>query len=311
MYLVTGGAGFIGSNIVRRLLSENIDVRVLDNLSNGLAGNLAPFADDIDFIEGDIRDPDACRRAVDGVEVVLHLAALGSVPRSIDDPVTSNDVNVGGTMNILVAARDAGVRRLVFSSSSSVYGANPTLPKSEELATAPISPYAVSKLAGESYTRVFSRVYEIETVCLRYFNVFGPLQRPDAAYAAVIPLFMNAAYTDMPLTIHGDGGQSRDFTFVDNVVSANLLAATAPGVSGEVFNIACGGHFSLIDIVETLESICGKSLVRNHIDPRPGDVRHSLAAIERASEALGYSVEVSFAEGLARTWEAFVARVES
>jgi UDP-glucose 4-epimerase len=309
VYLVTGGAGFIGSNIIETLLANGEQVRVLDNFSNGLESNLTEFADSIEIVSGDIRDADIVGRAVKGASVVLHLAALGSVPRSIDDPVTSNDVNVGGTMNVLCAARDADVERLVFSSSSSVYGENPTLPKTESLATAPISPYAVSKLAAESYTRVFARVYDIETVVLRYFNVFGPRQRPDAAYAAVIPLFMQAALDGAPVPINGDGTQSRDFTFVENVVRANLLAATAPAqASGGVYNVACGGRFSLLDIVEELEKLSGKALSRNHLPPRAGDIPHSEASIDAARRDLGYEVGVSFAEGLARTWENFVAK---
>lgn len=309
MYLVTGGAGFIGSNIVATLLEQGERVRVLDNFSNGLESNLTPFVDSIEIVSGDVRDADVVRRAVDGATIVLHLAALGSVPRSIDDPATSNDVNVCGTINVLNAARECGVRRVVFSSSSSVYGENPILPKDESLATLPISPYAVSKLAGEAYTRVFARVYELETVALRYFNVFGPRQRPDAAYAAVIPLFMRAALDGTPVPINGDGTQSRDFTYVDNVVSANLLAATAPAsVSGGVYNIACGGRFSLLDIVAELEKLSGKSLQRDHLPPRAGDIPHSEAAIEAARRDLGYEVRVGFAEGLSRAWNSFVAQ---
>lgn len=307
MYLVTGGAGFIGSNIVEQLVSDGEDVRVLDNLANGKRENLATFGEAVDWIEGDVRDPDACRRACEGAEYVLHLAALGSVPRSIADPVTSNDVNAGGTLNVLVAARDAGVRRVVYSSSSSVYGDNPTLPKGEHLSTSPISPYAVSKLAGEAYARVFAGVYGLETVSLRYFNVFGPRQRADSPYAAVIPLFMQSALDGCPLPIHGDGLQSRDFTYVSNVVSANLLAARTPGVGGRVFNIACGGRHSLLDIVAALAKASGRALTCDHRPSRPGDVRHSEADIAAASRELGYRVGVGFDEGLARTWHAFVA----
>ena len=312
MYLVTGGAGFIGSNIVEALLERGEAVRVLDNFSNGLESNLRPFSDSIEIVSGDVRDADICRRAAEGVEVVLHLAALGSVPRSIEDPASSNEVNVSGTLNVLIAARDARVRRFVFSSSSSVYGESPTLPKHEDLAAAPISPYAVSKLAAESYTRVFARTYDLETVSLRYFNVFGPRQRPDAAYAAVIPLFMRAALESRPLPINGDGEQSRDFTYVSNVVSANLLAATVPGrVSGRVYNVACGGRYSLLDIVRAMERISGRALELEHRPARPGDVRHSEAAIDAARADLGYEVVVSFEEGLAKTWQGFVARYRS
>jgi len=307
VYLVTGGAGFIGSNIVEALVGAGKPVRVLDNLSNGRRENLASFGPRVEAIEGDIRDLDACRRAAAGVEVVLHLAALGSVPRSVSDPSTSNDVNITGTLNVLIAARDAQVKRVVYSSSSSLYGDNPALPKHEALATSPISPYAVTKLAAENYTRVFANVYGLETVSLRYFNVFGPRQRADSPYAAVIPLFMQAARERRPLPINGDGLQSRDFTYVTNVVQANLAAATAAGVSGQVFNIACGERYSLLDIVDALSAACGYPLVRDHRPARSGDVRHSQADIARAVEQLGYRVEVGFREGLARTWRAFIA----
>ena len=306
MYLVTGGAGFIGSNIVEELLRRGEPVRVLDDFSNGQRSNLEPFGDRVEVVEGDIRDFESVRGAMNGAVYVLHLAALGSVPRSIEDPITSNDVNVSGTLNVLVAARDAGVQRLVYSSSSSVYGASPTLPKHEDQATAPVSPYATSKLAAENYTRAFARVYGIETVCLRYFNVFGPRQRPDSAYAAVIPKFMHWAMDGEPLVIHGDGLQSRDFTYVANVVQANLLAATSPGVSGRVFNVACGDRYTLLDLADALERAVGRPLERQHVDARAGDVRNSLADSTAASEAMGYEVLVPFAEGLERTWKAFV-----
>ena len=306
MYLVTGGAGFIGSNIVEALVVAGLRVRVLDDLSNGLERNLAAFGGSVDLIRGDIRDASVVETAMRGVTVVLHLAALGSVARSVADPLTTNAVNVDGTLNVLRAARDAGVRRLVFSSSSSVYGDNPTLPKHEDLSPAPISPYAVSKLAGEAYVRVFARLYNIETVCLRYFNVFGPRQRPDSEYAAVIPRFMRWALAGQPLVVYGDGQQSRDFTYVSNVVRANLLAAEAPGVSGRVFNVACGERYSLLDIVGNLEEALGRPLEVVHEPARPGDVRHSYADIRAAGEALGYDVSVGFAEGLSRTLAAFV-----
>jgi len=307
VYLVTGGAGFIGSNIVEALVKSGMAVRVLDNLANGRRENIAALGDRVEWIEGDIRDPAVCRRAVDGVSIVLHLAALGSVPRSIADPATSNEVNVTGTLNVLLAARDAGVKRVVFSSSSSVYGENPALPKREDLATIPISPYAVSKLAAESYARVFSKVYGLQTVSLRYFNVFGPRQRADSPYAAVIPLFMQAALDGHALPINGDGLQSRDFTYVDNVVRANLLAATVPGVAGGTYNIACGERYSLLDIVDALAEAVGRPLACDHRPPRPGDVRHSQADIAAAQRDLGYRVEVGFREGLATTWRAFLA----
>ncbi len=307
MYLVTGGAGFIGSNIVTELVRRGERARVFDDLSNGLRSNLDGVADDVEIVEGDVRDPDAVARAVKGVDVVLHLAALGSVPRSVEDPKTSNDVNVGGTLNVLIAARDAGVGRVVYSSSSSVYGDNPALPKREDMATRPLSPYAASKLAGENYTRAFAEVYGMETVSLRYFNVFGPRQRPDSPYAAVIPLFMSWAAASEPLLIHGDGLQSRDFTYVDNVVHANLLAAVGGDVRGRVFNTACGTRYSLLDLVDGLASAVGHQLERNHVEARVGDVKHSEADIAAAGEALGYSVVVDFSEGLARAWRAYQA----
>lgn len=311
MYLITGGAGFIGSNIARELVSRGEKVRIFDNLSNGLLSNLEPIRSEIDVREGDICDPDAVEKAMVGVERVLHLAALGSVPRSIADPVLSNAVNVDGTLNVLVAARDAGVARVVYSSSSSVYGNDPALPKQEHQRVWPISPYATSKLAAENYTRVFSEVYPIETVCLRYFNVFGPLQRPDAAYAAVIPKFMEWAIKGEPLQIHGDGLQARDFTFVENVVHANLQASKAPGISGQVFNAACGTSFSLLDIAAALEQAVGHPLERAHQEGRAGDIRNSLADVSSAQSKFGYEVRVSFAEGLQRTWDAFRERYEA
>lgn len=305
---MTGGAGFIGSNIVAELRRRGEAVRVFDNLATGLESNLAAFGADVDFHRGDLRDTAAVATAMRGVTHVLHLAALGSVPRSIEDPAQSNDVNVAGTLNVLVAARDAAVARVVSSSSSSVYGASLELPKRVGQFLDPISPYAVTKQAAEQYTRVFARVYGLSTVALRYFNVFGPNQRPDSAYAAVIPKFMAWALAAQPLVIHGDGLQARDFTYVANVVSANLLAATADGVDGEVFNIACGKSYSLLDIADALAAASGHPLERRHVDARAGDVRKSLADIEPAMQKLGYRVLVEFEEGLARTWEVFRER---
>lgn len=281
---------------------------MFDSFATGLESNLEPFAAKVEVVRGDLRDAAAVSAAARGATHVLHLGALGSVPRSIEDPDLSNDVNVNGTLNVLLAARDAGAKRVVFSSSSSVYGANPEIPKRVGMLTDPISPYAVTKQAAESYTRVFWRVYGLETVALRYFNVFGENQRPDSAYAAVIPKFMDWALKGEPLVIHGDGLQSRDFTYVDNVVSANLLAATTDGVAGEVFNIACGGCYTLVDIADALERAIGRPLVRQHVESRAGDVRRSLADIGPAGERLGYRVLVGFDEGLARTWESFRRR---
>lgn len=305
MYLVTGGAGFIGSHVASALTADGQSVRVLDDLSNGTEANLEALGGDVEFVQGDICDQDSLERSLRGVHTVFHLAALGSVPRSIENPIRSNEVNVGGTVRLLDAARRAGVRKVVYSSSSSVYGDNPALPKHEGLATNPISPYATSKLAAENYTRVFHRVYGMDTVCLRYFNVFGPRQRPDSQYAAVIPLFMKGAAENTPVTVFGDGRQSRDFTYVANVVHANLLAARREGVAGGVFNVACGGRHSLLEILEELERLVGHPLERRHEPPRPGDVPHSMAAIDAAREKLGFEVKVGFAEGLERTWRAY------
>ncbi len=306
MYLVTGGAGFIGSHIASALVNEGEPVRILDDLSNGTETNVATVGARAEFQQGDICSPADCGRAMKGVHTVFHLAALGSVPRSIENPVRSNEVNVTGTLNILDAARRAGVKRVVYSSSSSVYGDNPALPKGEDLPTSPISPYAVSKLAAENYTRVFARVYAMENVCLRYFNVFGPRQRPDSQYAAVIPLFMKGANEGTPITVFGTGEQSRDFTYVSNVVDANLLAARTEGVAGRVFNIACGGRHSLLEIIGALEKASGRELERKHEPPRAGDIPHSMADITAAREALQFDVKVSFEDGLARTWEAYL-----
>ena len=304
MYLVTGGAGFIGSNIVEALVRRGERVRVLDNLSTGSRANLEAFADRVDFVEGDLRDPDAVRRAVDGVSYITHQAALRSVPRSVDDPLSSDAVNTHGTLQLLVAARASGtVRRLVYASSSSVYGDNPTLPKVEEQTPNPISPYAVSKLAAEYYCRMYTRLYGLETVSLRYFNVFGPRQSPHSQYAAVVPLFIRAALRHEPLIVHGDGDQSRDFTYIDNVVAANLLACTTPGVGGEVFNIACNSRHSVLDIARAVERLLGIAVTITHVPARAGDVRHTQASIERAERLMGYRPSVGFDEGMRRTVE--------
>jgi len=301
LYVVTGGAGFIGSHIVEQLVRRGEAVRVLDNFSTGQRENLASFLERIDLVEGDLRDLPTVRRAVDGAEYVLHQGALPSVPRSVADPLTSNASNVAGTLHVLVAARDAQVRRVVCASSSSIYGDSPTLPKQEDMPARPKSPYAVSKLAGEGYCRAFTEVYGLETVCLRYFNVFGPRQDPASQYAAVIPRFITAMLRGEVPTIYGDGYQSRDFTYVSNVVDANLLAAAAPDVAGRVFNVACGQRHTLLDLVAILNDVLGTQIVPVHTDPRPGDVRHSLADITAAREALVYRAEVDFRDGLRRT----------
>ncbi len=300
--LVTGGAGFIGSHITRRLLAGGASVRVLDNLSTGRLTNLADIAADVELHEGDLRSPEAVAAAVRGVDTVFHQAALPSVPRSVRDPRTSLDVNVTGTLNVLIAARDAGVRRVVFASSSSVYGSNPELPKREALVPAPISPYAVGKLAAEGLCGSFSQVYGVETVALRYFNVFGPFQDPTSQYSAVIPLFISALINGGAPRIHGDGEQSRDFTYIDNVVDANLLAATASGDAvGRAFNVACGTRVTLNQLVAEIGATVGAEAAPEYGPPREGDVRHSLADIAAARASLGYEPAVDLATGLEHT----------
>jgi nucleoside-diphosphate-sugar epimerase len=301
LYLITGGAGFIGSNLVVELVNRGEQVRVLDNFSTGYHHNLAGLLDKIELVEGDIRAFHQVQAAVEGVDYVLHQAALPSVPRSIQDPITSNQVNVNGILNLLVAARDAGVKRLVHASSSSVYGDTPTLPKQEDMCPNPLSPYAVSKLTSEKYCQNFSSLYGFETVGLRYFNVFGPRQDPRSQYSAVIPKFITALLAGKTLTVHGDGSQSRDFSYIENVVNANLLACTAPGVGGQVFNIACGERYSLLDLIKSLSTLTGKEARVEHGPARAGDIPHSLADITRAREVLGYEPRVGFEEGLQRT----------
>jgi UDP-glucose 4-epimerase len=307
--LVTGGGGFIGSNLVERLVRDGVGVRVLDNFATGRRENLEPVLGEIELVEGDIQSYERVHTAVRGCEVVYHQAALPSVPRSIQDPLTSNASNVTGTLNVLLAARDAGVRRVVFASSSSIYGANPDLPKRESMPSTPIAPYAVAKLAAEGYCRAFHEVYGLETVSLRYFNVFGPRQDPGSQYSAVIPKFISAVLAGEPPVIFGDGETSRDFTHIDNAVEANLLAAAAgPDAVGEVFNIACGERVSLNGIVDELRAISGRAIDPVHEAPRPGDVPHSLADISRAREVLGYEPSVRFAAGLRSVFEHYSQR---
>ncbi len=301
--LVTGGGGFIGSHIAERLAQDDHDVRVLDNFSTGRRGNLLHLRDDLEIVEGDIQSYERVHNAVRGCDVVFHQAALPSVPRSIQDPLTSNGCNVIGTLNVFLAARDEGVSRVVFASSSSVYGSNPTLPKHEALPTAPFSPYAVAKLAGEGYCHSFHAVYGLPTVALRYFNVFGPRQDPLSQYSAVVPKFISALLNDESPYVHGDGEQSRDFTYVENVVRANLLAATADDVAGKQFNIACGDRFSLNTMIAELRSIIGCEREAEYGPSRPGDVRHSQADISRARAELGFEPPTSFREGLEYTVE--------
>ncbi len=306
-YLVTGGAGFIGSSIVEELLKRGQRVRVFDNLSTGKWENLKPFMSDIEFVESDLRDEAAIRKATQGCEYVLHQGALGSVPRSIEDPVTTNEVNIRGTLNALMAARDAGVKRFVAASSSSVYGNTPVLPKVETMTMLPRSPYAVSKLATEKYCQAFHAVYGLETIALRYFNIFGPRQDPESQYAAVVPLFITRAMRGVPPIVHGDGLQSRDFTFIDNAVSANLLACDAPAekVAGEFFNVACGSRYSLLDILKVISDAMGMSISPQHELTRAGDVRDSLADINKIQLAMDYKVLVPMEDGLRRTVEYF------
>lgn len=299
LYLVTGGAGFIGSHLVDELVGRREQVRVLDNFSTGKRENLEQLVGDIELVEGDIRSYHIVREVVKDVDYVLHHAALPSVPRSVNDPITTNEVNVGGTLNILDAAKDAGVERVIYASSSSVYGANTELPKREDMVPQPISPYAVAKLTGEKYCHVFSRTYGLETVSLRYFNVFGPRQDPKSEYSAVIPRFISSMIDGHELTIHGDGTQSRDFTHVDNIVSANLLAVHAgTGARGEVYNLACGQSTSLNEMVELIAGLIGVSAKVKYGRPRPGDVPHSLASIEKAKTEMRYVPLVSAREGL-------------
>lgn len=302
--LVTGGGGFIGSHLVKRLVGLGHQVAILDNFSTGRRSNLEALASEVEIIEGDIQSYERAFHAVRGCEVVFHEAALPSVPRSVQDPLTSTASNVIGTLNVLLAARDAEVRRVIYASSSSVYGSNPTLPKSEDMTTLPISPYAVAKLAGEGYCRSFGVVYGLEAVAIRYFNVFGPRQDPRSMYAAVIPNFISALMAGDSPTIFGDGEQSRDFTYVDNVIDANLLAMDADSVAGHVYNIACGESATLNELMASLNEIIGTSIKPVYRSPRSGDVKHSLADISRARADLDYKPTVSFREGLERTVEA-------
>lgn len=299
--LVTGGAGFIGSHLAGRLLELGYQVRILDNFATGRRSNLATFHGEVEVIEGDIQSAERAYAAARGCELVFHQAALPSVPRSIQDPLTSNASNVTGLLNVMLAARDSGVRRVIYASSSSVYGANPDLPKSERMAPLPISPYAVAKLAGEGYCRSFGEVYGLQTVAIRYFNVFGPRQDPRSQYAAVIPNFITALLAGEQPLIYGDGEQSRDFTYVENVVQGNLLAAEADGVAGRVYNIACGRRVSLNELFGELRELIGADLQPRYTQARPGDVKHSLADISAARADLGYEPEVLLREGLSRT----------
>ncbi len=301
-YLVTGGAGFIGSHLAEALLDRGEDVRVVDSLATGRRQNLTHLAR-LDFIEGDLADLEVARRAVADVEYVLHQAAIPSVPRSVADPLTCHRANVDATLSVLLAARDAGVRRVVYAGSSSAYGNQPTLPKHEAMAPDPLSPYALQKLVGEQYMRLFTRLYRLETVTTRYFNVFGPRQDPSSPYSGVISLFISALLDGGRPTIYGDGDQTRDFTYVANVVDGVLRACHAPGVAGEILNVATGGHVTVNQLFHTLRDIIGSNVEPVYSDPRPGDVRDSQADITKARALLGYTPFVPFEEGLRRTVE--------
>ena len=311
-FLVTGGAGFIGSNLVEYLLKYGAKkVRTLDNYSNGFRKNLALFEGDptLDIMDGDIRDAETCAAACAGIDVVLHQAALGSVPRSIKDPVLTNDVNVGGFVQMLTAAKDAGVKRFVYAASSSTYGDHPGLPKVEDRIGKPLSPYAVTKYANELYADVFARTYGMEIIGLRYFNIFGPRQDPGGAYAAVIPLFIDAILENQAPTLNGDGGQTRDFTFVENCVQANIRAALvqAPGALNQVYNIAVGDRTSLVQMYDILREEAGSDLAPQFGPDRAGDIRDSLADISKASNLLGYAPQIRIREGLQQTLDWFKA----
>jgi len=302
-YLVTGGAGFIGSNTVDELVRRDHRVTVLDDLSSGKLANLANVRDKIDFIQGSVTDREATQQACRGADFVLHLAARTSVPRSVKDPIETNRINVDGTVNLLVAARDAGARRVVFAGSSSVYGDTPTLPKHEQMPPAPISPYGVSKLVGELYGRVFQRVYGLEFVAVRYFNVFGPRQDPGSPYSGVLSLFITAVRDGTVPTVFGDGEHSRDFTYVENVVQGNLAACVTPGIAGMSFNLGTGGRHTLNETLRLLEKFAGHPANPKYLAAREGDIRDSQADISAARQKLGYTPTVDFEEGLRRTWD--------
>jgi len=304
--LVTGGAGFIGSNIVEELLIRGHNVRVLDNFSTGKRENLKEFKEDFELLEGDVRSYHIVKQAVKGIDVVLHQAALPSVPRSINDPITSNEVNVGGTLNMLDASKEAGVKRFVFASSSSIYGDTPELPKREDMTPNPLSPYAVSKLAGEKYCQVFAKVFGLHTVALRYFNVFGPRQDPSSQYSAVIPKFIKSIMNNQSPTIFGDGKQSRDFTYVKNVVDANLLAVSVECKAGIVMNCACNDQILLNTVVTEINKIFGKNINAIYAEKRVGDIEHSFADISLIQKNLNWEPKIKFEEGLKKLIDNFI-----
>lgn len=297
-YLVTGGAGFIGSHLVHRFVEAGHQVRVLDNFLTGKRENFAAVADQVDLIDGDLCRPEDCKRACDGIDVVFHQGARPSVPLSVESPEISHDVNVNGTFNILMAARDAKVKRLIYAASSSAYGEAVEPSKHEGIVPTPLSPYAVNKLVGEHYLRAFYECYGLETISLRYFNVFGPRQDPKSQYAAAIPAFVAAILRGEPPTVYGDGEQTRDFTYIDNVVHANRLAAEAKETHGEVINAACGNAVTVNQVISLINKLLGKNVAANHVPDRAGDIKHSLADISLAKKVIGYEPIVSFDEGL-------------
>ena len=300
-YLITGGAGVIGSNLARKLLSLGEEVVVLDDLSTGKMENLEDIKDRVKLIVGDICDIGKVKEAMEGIDYVFHQAAVVSVPRSIDEPVRTNEVNVDGTLNCLLAARDVKAKRFVYAASSSAYGDSPKLPKHEDMTPRPLSPYGVSKLVGEMYCRVFYEVYGLPTVSLRYFNIFGPYQDPHSQYAAVVPIFITRLLKGESPRVFGDGEQSRDFTYIDNAVQANLLATRSDKADGKIINVACGAQYTLNELAENLKRLTGSEIDPTYAEPRAGDIKHSLGDISRASELLGYNPKVSFEEGLERT----------
>ncbi len=304
LYLISGGAGFIGSNIAGELIAKGEDVRILDNFLTGKKENIKSFADKVEVIEGDIRDRRVTDKAVRGVDFILHQAALASVQRSVEDPFTTNEINVTGTLNLLLSAKEQQVKRFVFASSSSVYGDSETLPKHENMIPNPLSGYALSKLAGEHYCKIFYELYGLKTISLRYFNVFGPRQDPQSDYAAVIPLFITAIISGKQMVIYGDGEQSRDFTYIKNVVDANLRAClVSEEAVGKVYNIACGERYTLNELLKALSKIASEGVNPRYDSPRMGDVKHSQASIKEAENLLGFTPSVGFEEGLKKTFE--------
>ena len=307
-FLVTGGAGFIGSNLVEALLMRGEKVRVVDNFSTGKKENLIPFLSDIELIEGDIADPSISKKAVKGVEYILHEAALGSVARSVDDPIATNRANIDGTLNLLIAAKDENIQRFVLAASSSCYGDSEELPKREDMPVNPLSPYAVTKLTQEHYCKVFYHIYGLPTVILRYFNVYGPRQDPNSIYSAVVPIFISRLLKGERPTIFGDGEQSRDFTFVEDVVNANILACKTPNIEGEIFNIAYGQRITINKLFGIIKKRINSNLEPIYGDKRPGEVRHSLADISKAKKLMGYKSRFSIEDGISKTIEYFIKK---